>query len=217
MYQEYVKSLLEANPLVEETITEQRMVKGKPKGHKTRKVYTSGYWSRFSRKANHSNYWVYTKRVVGGRHRVVEVISYQRFIRVLNAYFLAARKMIIEGEALNMGSGIGIIQAMHIERNHRNAKINMHETCKQPMVTGIDGTRHRARIIYFTDDSYIRIGWVKFSKLTNERIYEFKPSAVNHSDRTPGFRDEFVKANMENPNLKLRYPYYPYIQKQQAS
>jgi len=210
IYQEYVKMLLEQHPLVEDEIKERPRDK-KRRGWVTRKVYNRGYWTRFNKRTNTSHYWVYTKKVVGGRHRVEEVISYARFMAILDAWFSKAREYIIDGYALNMGNGIGCIQGMHVERNHSNPQINWQETKKQPLVDNPDGTKSYLRKVYFTDDTWVRIGWVKFSKLTNETIYEFVPSYTSHM-ATPGFSDIFSAAHKANPALKLKYPFYPYLQ-----
>jgi len=131
---------------------------------------------------------------------------------VLDVYFTKARECIIQGEALNIGNGVGYIQAMHIERNHENRQVNWAETKKQPLVDNGDGTKRYERIIYFTEDSYIRIGWVRVNKLRNEQTYEFDPSKEQRKGGR-GFKDVFVAANQANPNLKLKYPWYPYIYK----
>lgn len=215
IYQQYVKQLLIDNPLVESTVKEQLYKnKGSKKkaGFRRRKVYESGYWTRFNKKARFgSNYWVYTKKKVGNRYCVVEVINYKRFIKVLDTYFSKAREYIIYGDGLKIGAGVGTIQAKHVERNHANKKINWYETKKQPLVDQPDGTKKYARVIYFTDDTWIRIDWMRANRLTNERSYKFDPSSEERANGR-GFMDLFKQANQRDPNLRLKYPFYPYIQ-----
>lgn len=210
IYQEYVKHLLALNPLVEEVVEERR--KDRPTHKIKRKVYVSGYWTRFCKKTNMANRWVYTKKIVDGRHRVVEVMSFARFQQVLDSYFIKAKECIIAGEGLKFGNGLGCIQGMHIERNHENRVINWHETKKQKLIDMEDGTKSYERLIYFMEDSYIRIGWVRANKLRNEQTYRFDPSKEKRKGGR-GFLDMFVSANMANPNLKLQYPFYPYLYK----
>lgn len=216
IYQEYVKMLLEQNPLVETIVKEQaygkRRGKRRKSGFKTRKVYASGYWTKFNKKARWgSHYWVYTKKVVGGRHRVVEVISYKRFMKMLDVYFTKARDFIIAGYGLKIGAGVGNIQGMHVERNHKNRKINWNETKKQPLIDVGNGMKSYAKKIYYTDDSWVRIGWARTNTVRNERTYTFAPCSEESADGD-GFKDIFTRAHHADPLLKLKYPWYPYIQ-----
>lgn len=207
VYQAYVDELLRNNPgTVKLVETRGKPTKARKTGRRVvRKRIVGGYWAKRNQKKDITNYWVYTTLKDG---KVVEVINYDRWMNVMNAYFGKARKMIIQGCALHMMGSLGRIEPRCIERNHSNRRINWHETKKQPLVSAGDGKMRYEHIIYFNEDSYVRIGWVKTRRITGERSYEFQPSGNNINGN--GFVQEFSRANKMNPALQLNYPYYPY-------
>lgn len=164
----------------------------------TKKNYTWG-WSRFS-------LW----KLENGRP--VEVMSYERFNKIIRAYFNRAKKAIIKGEAVNMQAGVGKICARRVERDFRKKKqrnINWPRTKLQPLVWSEKKQRlEYANTIYFVEDEWCRIGWHKTESLANETVYEFKPTAVS-SDKKHGFTMEFSTALKANPLLKYQYLYFP--------
>lgn len=163
------------------------------------------YWSRYSKTQKTSNYWVYRKEYNNGNWSVVEVISYPVFKEILTEYFVRAKEAIIAGAELNLGNDLGIIAARRVERNHKNKAVNWAETNKQPK----NEKGKPSKIIYYTDDDWCRIGWVKSGKLKNHKNYQFVPTPDDA--RGGGFVKEFSRALMLNPLLKYKYKYYPYI------
>lgn len=180
IWQAYVKDLLKENP---------------------------EYWTRY---ANYtSNYAVYRKAGV----KVEEVMNYKRFRKILDTYFSRAKKMVIEGMAVNITGNVGKICARRVERDYRKKKqfmINWNETRKGPLIPDpvIPGKLKYKTIIYFTGDDWCRIGWHKTGKITNETVYEFKPSARSWDGKT-GFEMEFNKAMQADPLLKYQYLFFP--------
>lgn len=160
------------------------------------------YWGRYSKTARQSNYWVYKK----SGNSVVEVINYERWGQIMHAYFKHAKQAIINGQSLTIGP-LGRLEPRMTERNHNNPKVDWGETAKQPKVLNDKGKLVPKVIIYFTDDAWLRIAWVK-GKVQNILFYAFRPTA--NSKNKKGFAGEFAQANKDNPQLRYVYPYYPY-------
>lgn len=163
------------------------------------------YWGKYSKPRRMKNFWVYTK--LNGK--VVEVTNFDRWRNVMVAYFQSARDSIIQGQYLNMGNFVGKICARRVERNHKNLKIDFAATRQRPKVLGTDGKMHPDMIIYHTGDDWCRIAWLKTGQLPNETAYKFNPT--DGDSVKDGFRQQFSKANKENPNLKYCYDYFPYV------
>lgn len=215
LYQEFAKSLLAANPEVMETI-EVKIRSGMANGKvrykiRKRQVQVGGYWGKRNLKNRMNNHWIYNRvRLPSGQQKIVEVMSWPRWKKIMESYFLGASDRIIMGESLNMTNRLGFIEPRHIERNHENRQINFHETGKQPKVLDPDTGKMKAAVnIYFTDDSYPRIAWRKNRQITGERSYEFLP--CHGDEKGLGFKQRFSEANLQNPALKFTYPWYPRI------
>lgn len=164
------------------------------------------YWSRYNRPMAMSHYWIYVKK----KNKVVEVINFNRWLNIINTYIAKGMAHIIDGDVFILGHNLGKIAGKHIERNHKNKQVNWEETRKQPRVLNpVTGRMIPEKFIYFTEDSYARIGWFKTKKLTNETVYEFAPTFGKK-----GFKAAFSRANRQNQMLKFKYQYFPYILKE---
>lgn len=157
------------------------------------------YWSLYSHKTPH--YQVFKK----GINKVIEVISYARYRVIIEEWFSGAAKYIINGEALTLGSRLGRIAPRRVERNFKNEQVNWKATKEMWERKG-----ERKGLVYFLDDDWIRIGWRKTGKLKNSFLYRFSPAEGNTITQR-GFKKEFSQANRNDPNLKMRYEFYPYI------
>lgn len=210
VYQAYVAELLKNNPPVTQLVEKRCKPYGKRKAERIVKHQrvVGGYWGKRNRISNVPNFWIYTMITRNGKEQIVEVINQERWLKIMDAYFLKARDLIIQGHELNMGANLGAIQPRRIERNHASRTVDQAATKKQPMLPDENGKLVK-RIIYYTDDYYVRVAWQKNHKITNERTYEFKPSGKNINGN--GFQQLFSKANIDNPALKLNYPFHPYI------
>lgn len=164
------------------------------------------YWTRYDKRMSH--YWVYRKGKVAGKNIVETVISYGQFREIIETYYLIAGDYIIQGGTLNLGANLGSIEARRVERNFSNPVVNQWETMKQPKdpITG-----RPVKIIYYDDDDWIRIGWIKSGKITNYMVYDFCPAPKNATGGGKGLKYRFSQANIMNPLLKFRYTFYPFI------
>lgn len=198
IYQEFAQKLLDENPQTTEMATRSY---GNSRNRILVPEIYGGYWGAPNKGKHIKNYYIYTNR----KGRIVEVINFKRWMTIVETYFTVASKHIIAGETLNLGNFIGRIEPSHIERSFKTKSVNFQETNKQEKVFDPAlGRLKAAKVIYFTDPSYIRISWRKgTAKLENNKLYEFLPS--------DSFKDTFVAANKNNTELKNVYPYYPYI------
>jgi hypothetical protein len=158
------------------------------------------YWGQYGQRMR--NHIIYAKQ----GNSVIEVISYNRFMAILDTYFERARHYIIEGWELNLGNDLGVIAARRVERNFCKKIINHYATSLQPK----DPTTGKAsRVIYHTEPDWCRIGWKKSGKVANAKFYKFVPTP--HDGQGKGFKKEFTDALKNNPLLRYRYEYFKHI------
>jgi len=165
------------------------------------------YWSKYYNKIYH--YYIY-ERVVDkdGITRTKEVFNYKLFRNIIEQYFERAKTAIVNGECLIVNC-CGRICGKRVERDFRNAKqkqVNWGKSNKYKEYSEEKQKYIYTKLIYFTEDDWLRIGWFK-PGIKNEVYYEFDPASRNSSG-TSGFKYEFSKANEENPLLKYRYPFF---------
>lgn len=164
-------------------------------------------WGKHNRSNHMRNYWIYKTQLIAGKNVIVEVMSFSRWKAMYLTYFTKAKERLIqEGEGLAMGI-IGEIRIKRCERSFGEPQIDYYLTSKQPKIEK-DGKMVASKIIYRTDEDYLRIGWSKLRRITNETIYEFIP--ITNKVKS-GFRNMMSAANFANPNLKYIYDYYPRI------
>lgn len=181
----------------------------KPRIYRARDVYkvyakkvlerNPDYWGIYGRKMH--NFYIYRRAGT----KVVEVINYDRFYDIMFAYITEARKHLVKGEMLMLGHNLGNIMARCVERTHSNKQVNWLKSMALPKVMNAEGEMVH-QLVYFNDDEYIRMGWKKLGKITNETVYAFQPTRGKR-----GFIRQFSTANMENPTLKRSYEYFPYL------
>lgn len=166
------------------------------------------WWTKYSYSYRWANFSLW--KLYNGRP--VEVMNYTRFNAVIRSYFNRAKKAIINGEAVNMNASVGKICARRVERDFRKPKqnsINWFRTKKQPLVWNEKEQKMKyANVIYNGGDEWCRIGWHRTKSITNESVYEFKPTAPS-SNKLWGFQLEFSNALIADPLLKYRYLYFP--------
>lgn len=136
---------------------------------------------------------------------VVTEMSFSRWLKIVEVYYLLARKDIIQGKKVSFGYRLGRIRARTVSRNFKNKQINWVETKKQPLIPNPDkpGKLKRERVIYFTSETYSKIAWEKIRSIPNEAMYKFVPSGGGK--RRGGFKNEFKTALNENPLLAKQY------------
>ena len=162
-----------------------------------------------------SRYKNKTKHFVVGYmedNKFIEVLSYTKFRRTVERYFDKAKRAIIQGEAINMGGGVGKICGKRVERDFRKKKqrrVNWHKTRQlEKVFDPVQNKMVYPYYIYFTSSEWCRIAWIKNELLKNETVYEFAPAARN-SAGTSGFKLEFSQAQKADPLLQFRYLYNP--------
>jgi hypothetical protein len=179
------------------------------------------------------------------RGKRVDIIDYETFRNIVKLYFKLAGEKIIAGKKLNLLNDLGYILIKCIEKDPLKQPVDWGESTKlkkqmiergeeltelRPardkkgnVIKTYDGQitykRYQKWLVYFTDDEYILIDWIKpnFAKrrtmfgrrsirwIPNLIFYEFKPSKGG-SDR--GFAKKASKATKENPNLLRNYEYF---------
>jgi len=174
-----------------------------------------GWWSKYKNKCKHHFIGYYDEQ-----GRKIEVLSYPKFRKTIEYYFDRAKTAIIRGEAINIGSLVGKICGLRVERDFRSDKqrcIDWGKTVKYGKVYDPDkGKEVYAKLIYYTTDDWLRIGWVKTGLLENETVFEFAPASRN-STGSAGFKGEFSEAQRADPLLKYKYLFRPLKLKKHAS
>jgi hypothetical protein len=143
------------------------------------------------------------------------IFSYPQFRKVVEDYFMKARKEIIKGNAINI-NGVGKICAKRVERDFRNDRhklIDWSKTRLQPKVYNEElGREVYSKYVYLMGDDWCRIAWFKNMVLTNRCVYEFEPthsSSISQKVRTQGFTAEFSAALTRDKLLKYQYLFQP--------
>jgi len=179
------------------------------------------------------------------RGRRVDIINYDVYKEIVITYFKLAGEKIIAGKTLNLLNDLGYITIKIVEKNPLKQPVDWGESyklkqelinrgeeleeigpardkkgnVKKPLKGEIIYKKYKKWLVYYTDDSYILIDWIKplaakkISKngvktgrwIPNLLFYEFKPSRGG-SDR--GFAKKVSKAIKENPYLLQKYEYH---------
>lgn len=144
----------------------------------------------------------------------VEIMNYNWFRKLVEHYFDRAKQAVIKGEAIDITNSVGKIVACMVQRDFTKKaqrRVNYGATRKQPRVWDERlGKSVPETIIYFVNDDWCRIKWMKTKNLAGELSYEFKPAAAN-AKRTSGFKLEFSESLQKDPLLKFRYLFNPVI------
>jgi hypothetical protein len=168
----------------------------------------SRYYVKQKRLNKVKNFYVLTKYYgpgsdPNGPGEEIEVMSYERFRKVVETFFKEVITEVIHGAHLRMGHYLGKIEPVRVERNQKKKVVDWEKTNangKNPE------TGKYLKIAFFTDDDWCRIKWTRMAKIPNERSYVFDPA-----EGKVGFRTLFSEAQFSNPNLKLRYAFAAYI------
>jgi hypothetical protein len=142
------------------------------------------------------------------------LMTYTRWYNIMSVFFEQAKVCIIQGQRLYMRTA-GFIYAKRIERNFRNKQINWQATNAQPKVFDTAKQKMVPKYkVYFTEPDYCRIGWLKGARSRASVKFEPTHSSSTSSKRTrKGFKQQFSQALQQNPALKFKYLYFPYIRK----
>ena len=189
----------------------------RPKVHHLKDVYQDfvskmleanpEWWGKFDKKLKIKNCFIYAKE----DGKVVLKMSWLIWKNVLESYFHKAKYAIIQGETLKLGAGLGLIRPIRVERSFKRPQVNWGATFKQAPLP--DGTYKK---IYYTNEDYCRIQWLKFGGIPNETSYSFDPAARNVATGK-GFKAEFAQTLQKNPMLKYKYTFYPIVKNKPCS
>lgn len=136
------------------------------------------------------------------------VFDYKKFKEIIETYYTLAKERIVQGETLDLKGGAGKICACRVERNHKRKSIDFHETAKQPLVWSEEKKKMvRQHTIYFTDDDWCKIKWIKTSPFKNSSVYEF--AITRNTPTGDGFNQMLSRALKADKFLKYRYMYKP--------
>lgn len=155
------------------------------------------WWGVFGQKIQ--NFRLYKKEGT----RIVEMMSYPRFKKIISEYYKGAKEYIINGRALELGHRLGYLAGARVERNFNKKTPDWGKTRKMWEAKG-----EKKGLIYHVDDEWLRVAWFKGYKVRNERLYRFTPAEGN-SKSDDGFKKAFTKRNTENPLLRFNYVYKP--------
>lgn len=174
--------------------------------------WSTGYNSdaTFGTRKDYYVYRPYDKFDTKLNNKRVEVLNFGTFVLIIDTFFTRAKDAIIGGEVLNLGNRLGKIHMERVQRSFKNKKIDFAKTKKYPMIEDpITGVKRREQIVYFTDDDWCRIAWKKTHGITNETIYQFKPTQALKSRK--GFTQMVADALANDKLLKYKYLYRPLI------
>lgn len=132
-----------------------------------------------------------------------KILDYEQWRNVLETYCLAGRKQVIRGEELKLGAHLGHLRAVTIERNHSKKKIDFLATSRQPKVIR-DGKLVPERKIFYTDDFYPMIQYIRKGMLRNQKNYRFVVAKGNRTGK--GFAGELFASVRIDPELLNIYP-----------
>lgn len=181
----------------------------RPKVHTLKEVYqiyaekllkaNPTWWGKYSKPLKIHKCYIYAKE----SGKLVLKMSWELFKEIIQRFYHKCKEAIIQGESLNLGSGIGRIQAIRVERNFSNPVVNWGETYK----SNIRDAEGKLVKVYYTNEDYCRIQWQKYGSLQNETNYNFDPAGRNMLTGK-GFKREFSLAITKDPFLKYRYKFY---------
>lgn len=157
-------------------------------------------WSTYKEHTKH--YVIYRK--VGTK--ITEVINYPRFRKIVETWCSKATDYIIEGEKVSFGYELGYLAARVVERNFSNRVVDWGRTKKRRIELGQPD--NKKILIYYTDQDWCRVGWVKSYRTRNIALYKFVPAGK--TIKGDSFIQRFSKAIQTRPTLKQRYEQFKY-------
>lgn len=123
---------------------------------------------------------------------------------IIERFYFEAKDAIIRGETLQLGSNLGKIRAVRIERDFTKPKVNVAQTFQK----NLKDAEGNLVLIYHTDPDYCRIQWAKNRTITNEAFYNFIP-AKSRNGNIKSFKRDFSNALIATPMLKYKYKFIP--------
>jgi hypothetical protein len=169
--------------------------------------------------AENPKYWMAACTIARKKHKKIvyrvntktknteEVMTFDRWYKIVQVYFLMARKEVIKGKRIRLGHRLGAIQARTVARNFKNKQVDWGKTMKQPYTINPEtGRRKFEKMIYHTSPTYSKIAWEKLYSIKHETYYKFSPSQGGKN--RGGFQRDFINALRDNPLLETQYKQY---------
>lgn len=138
-------------------------------------------------------------KVVAGLN--IEVMSYKLFRVIQKAVNTKIRDKVIDGGCYQLGSGLGYINMVQIERFPDSKSKHAINWAASLPYKNKDKTYEK--IVYY-DVDYVRVAWTKTSVFANRTVYEFKPGRASTGE---GFKNIIVKRLREDTLLITKYPF----------
>lgn len=129
-----------------------------------------------------------------------EEISFLMFREVIERYNKLLVERILEGETVTLGSGLGNIVVQKNLRSFNKKVIDWAATNKLKKEEGIN------KYVYYTDDTWVKIYWFRYHKITNMTVYRFVPTKGCN-----GITKKLSERIKSNPFLldQIKYKEYP--------
>lgn len=167
------------------------------------------WWGKYGKTPGVKNCYIYAH---GSNGKPVLKVDYYSWKEAMSSLFFKAKDAIIQGETFRLGSNLGKLLAIRIERNFSKPKVNWGATFK----ANIKLPSGKVKRLYYDGEDYCRISWQKYHMIPNESRYQFDPAERNMTTNK-GFKYEFARALDENPLLRYRYKFCPIIRKKSCN
>lgn len=168
------------------------------------------WWGRYDQQNRVKNAWIFAKE---GR-KVVEKMSWSLFREVSALMYWTAGQMVIAGWDYSFDK-LGRLCGAKIQRGPESFAIDWINTRKNIQAQGreLNTMTHKDKVFY-TDETYCRIKWLKNRALESVEVYEFVPSDGIGVTKNmhKAFSKRFSQALTDFKLLEKRYRYYPYIE-----
>lgn len=136
--------------------------------------------------------------------------DYKIFKNVTRLYYIKAGVNLINGQAFDLGTGLGNIFILRKGRNPLlKPRLNKGESFKlrKAMIARGEELTQDNWKIYYVDEEYTTVAWHKAAATRNIVFYKF--SAAN-GQAGKGFKQTMSKSIFSNPRLLAFYPFVPY-------
>lgn len=137
-------------------------------------------------------------------------IDYKIFKNITRLYYIKAGVSIINGQAFNLGTGLGNVFILRKGRNPLiKPRLNRGESFKLKRLLEKEGKEvtNTNWKIYYVDEEFAMVAWHK--PIATENIAFYKFSAAN-GQPGKGFKQIMSRSICSNPKLLALYPFVPY-------
>lgn len=155
-------------------------------------------------------YYLYRKeRGDNGLITLTEVMNYKTFRDIITEFFMLGKEAVIQGYCLDFIGRLGKLCAWRVERNHNIRRLDFKSTQSSETIWDEKTQSYIKKMVFFTDDDWVKIGWHKYKYLKNRNLYKFNITKNNLKNRGQSFNNALTIALKENPDLKYKYLFFP--------